>query len=347
MILTKEVEVRPKGKSIQYYKDKGYDVRYNEPLIVDIDDLPLNSNVKVLVKCDYCGEEVQRSYIDYIKSIKKFGAYACRKCGVIHQRKTFLERYGYEHALQVPEIKEKQIRTVIERYGVDNALKNEEIKKKSMETNLKKYGVPIASQAESVKQKAVNTFMEKYGVCNPFQVPEFKEKAKHTYQKKYGVDHANKSPEVREKQVQSLYKNSSQKCSKQQFHIYNLYNTDGTAELNYPISYYNVDICFPAERLVVEYDGGGHNLNVITGRITEAEFRRREIARDRTLKKEGYHLMRIISADDKLPSDNILLQMLEHTKEYFATYPEHSWVEFDLDASTVRNAEHKDGSFFN
>ena len=34
--------------------------------------------------------------------------------------------------------------------------------------------------------------------------------------------------------------------------------------------------------------------------------------------------MRIISFTDKLPSDKILLQMLEYTKQYFSNYPDNS-----------------------
>lgn len=57
--------------------------------------------------------------------------------------------------------------------------------------------------------------------------------------------------------------------------------------------------------------------------------------------------MHIISATDFLPSDEILLQMLDYTKQYFSDYPNHSWIEFNIDSSTVRNAEQKEGSFFN
>lgn len=34
MLITKEVEVKPTGKMIQYYRDKGYNAKYNEPFYV-------------------------------------------------------------------------------------------------------------------------------------------------------------------------------------------------------------------------------------------------------------------------------------------------------------------------
>lgn len=39
MLITKEVEVNPSGKSIQYYRNLGYDAKYHEPLIVKVEDL--------------------------------------------------------------------------------------------------------------------------------------------------------------------------------------------------------------------------------------------------------------------------------------------------------------------
>ena len=346
MILTKEVEARPRGSMIQYYRDKGYEANYNELIIVNVEDLPNRSNVKVSVKCDYCGKETQMAYADYIRLVERYGDYACKKCGEIHSKKTCLKKYGCEYAFQAPEVKEKNTKTLIKHYGVDNPLKCESIKRKVMNTNIERYGVPHVLQNEEIRGRAVNTLMERYGVSNPFHYSDFKEKSKQTCQERYGVYYYLKSPEVREKIAQSYYSASSQKCSKQQLHIYNLYNTTGKAELNYPISYHNADICFPDEKLVVEYDGGGHRLKVTLGQLTEDEFNQKEFVRDKIIKRSGFNLIRIISADDKLPSDNILLQMLEQTKEYFATYPEHSWVEFDLDTSTVRNAEHKDGVYF-
>ena len=95
--------------------------------------------------------------------------------------------------------------------------------------------------------------------------------------------------------------------------------------------------------MVCEYDGGGHFLNVITGKITEGEHLKKEIVRFSVIKKEGYKQMRIISLKDELPSDQILFQMLSEARNYFLKYPNHSWIEFDIDLSIVRNAEYKDG----
>ena len=113
--------------------------------------------------------------------------------------------------------------------------------------------------------------------------------------------------------------------------------------LNYPISYYNADIYLSNDNFVIEYDGGGHDLNVRLGHLTQNEFNQKEIIRDNIIKRNGYKQMKIISSTDKLPSDDVLLKMLSDTRQYFIDYPNHSWIEFNVDNSTVRNAENKNG----
>lgn len=158
-----------------------------------------------------------------------------------------------------------------------------------------------------------------------------------------GYYYASQSPEIKEKINKTLCKYSNQKTSRQQLYLYNLYG----GELNYPIKCYSADICFPKEKLEIEVDCGGHDLNVKTGRVTQEEFDKRELIRNNLIKKEGYKQMRIISSKDKLPSDTVLLQMLKETREYFKRYPFHSWIEFNIDTSSVRNAECKNGIAYN
>lgn len=301
MILTKEVEVCPSGKAIQYYIDKGYDAKWRVALSVNIEDLSEESHINIEAACDYCGKAISNiSYRRYCKTIRKFGKYACIECSSIHKKKGCIQKYGCENPTQDPDIRQKQVESLKAHYGVDSPFKSEEI-----------------------LQRAIQTFRCNFGVDNPLQ-----------------------SIEVKEKSANSYYKHSSQKCSKQQLYIFNLYNADNNVILNFPISYYNADICFTEENLVCEYDGGGHDLLVKLGSVTQEEFDRREIIRHVVLKKEGYKTMKIVSKKDRLPSDEILILMLMYTKEYFKNYPEHSWIEFNIDTSTVYNAEQKDGVFF-
>ena len=116
--------------------------------------------------------------------------------------------------------------------------------------------------------------------------------------------------------------------------------------MNFPISRFSADICFVNEKLDIEVDFGGHNLSVKLGQLTQEEFDRKELIRDKVIKSKGYKIIRIKSKSDLLPSDSILLQMLNDARNYFST-TQHSWCIFDIDKSLLFNAENKNGIPYN
>lgn len=205
------------------------------------------------------------------------------------------------------------------------------------------FGEYVCSKCKLVHYK--KSCLKIYGIDNPAKLKEIKEQMAETSLKRYGTTHPMQSLEIKKKTAQTLYKNGTTPTSRQQLYVYNIYciHNDNKPCLNYPIFYYNADICFPDEKLDIEVDFGGHNLSVKTGKLTQEEFNQKEIIRNNVIKREGYKQMRIISEDDKLPSDSTLLQMLSNARNYFSEYPNHSWIEFNLDTSLVRNAENKQG----
>ena len=253
----------------------------------------------------------------------------------------YINEYGVEYASQVNDFKSKAKETCLKKYGTENPFQNDYVKNKYKNTCLEKYGFEYASKSNAVKQKVRNTLIERYGTDNIMLLPDVKEKVKQTNIERYGFDNPMKCKEIREKLTQTLCKNQSQKTSQQQLYLHNLYG----GELNYPISYYSTDICLLGEKIVIEYDGGGHNLRVTLGSLTQEEFNKKEIIRNIKIKSEGYKQIRIISSKDYLPSDEILLKMLNIAKEYFNT-TNHTWVEYNIDTSIMQNAEHKDGVYF-
>ena len=95
---------------------------------------------------------------------------------------TMLTRYGYEHALQVPEFKEKQENTTEERHGNKNYYATEKFKTEMHEYNLENFGVEFNWQREDVKEKIKDTKEERYGDRNYVNI----EKMKQTKLEKYG-----------------------------------------------------------------------------------------------------------------------------------------------------------------
>ena len=365
MILTKEVEVKIISKNVSHYVAKGYKipmkkatpssfVRYKKEFVYDIPttivvkvgDLTEGSNVLVEAVCEDCGCHTNIKYFYYKRTEKTIGKYVCPECvkKYVMQKlyQTNMEKYGVPNYSKTLEYREKYTSTCLKRYGVSNPSQSEEVKEKCKHTNLLRYGVPYASQANIIKEKVKNTVLEHYGVEYVLQSKEVREAIYNTNLSRYGYKNVIQSPEIRAKINETLYKNGTQKSSRQQRYIHKLYG----GELNYPISHYSADICFPDEKIVIEYDGGFHDGNVKTGRLTQEEFDHKEIIRSQIIKREGYKQIRLISHHDKLPSDEILLQILDISKQYFNDNPERSWIEFDFDSSLMRNALHKEGVFF-
>lgn len=257
------------------------------------------------------------------------------------RKQTFLNTFGVENPYLVQEIRDKANKTNLEKYGVENVFLNKDIQNKKNITLIEKYGTSFPLQNKDCFEKMKQTNMTKYGVEFIPQLEETKQKVKETNLKRCGYENYMQSPEFMEKWIE---RNSSGfvRTSNQQRYLCNLYN----GILNYPFKCFALDIYLPEYELDIEFDGSGHKMSITLGDVTEEEFKKKELYRNIALYKSGYKQIHIISSKDLLPSDTILLQMLEHAKEYFST-TNHTWIEYNIDTSSVRNTEHKDGIFFN
>lgn len=272
--------------------------------------------------------------------------------------KTCQELYGGNSPMCSPEVREKSITTLQEKYNVDNISQVEEIKQQKTNTCLEHFGVENPIQASEIKEKIFNTNLIKYGVGNYTQTKEYKDKVKKTNQERYGVDsclqiegvHKKAEqafldkygakcsvlvPEIKNKILDSLFKNKSAPSSIQQEYLSILYNYN----LNHLTNNYFLDMINIDHKIYIEYDGGGHDLCVKLGKMTQEEFNHKERKRYYFLRNKGYKLIRIISTKDKLPLDDTLLLMLEYAKDYLSTG--HSWIYFDIDNSNIINSQYK------
>lgn len=375
LILPQEVEVRLSNKDLKHYINKGYEIPLREAsesykkkykknycydlsksIIVNVEDLLCGSHVLVDATCDYCNKLINVPYKDYLKSVKT-GLFCCKDCLRKKGMETCIKKYGVDIPSRLPEVYNKAKQTKKERYGDEN-YNNKQLRE---QTNLERYGVKNAmlnkdilnkhnnimsekyqdlEYKENVFSKIRDTMLERYGCEHPMYSDYIKNKVVNTVYNRYGVDNVLKSPIVRNKIIQSLYSNQSQATSAQQLYINDLYN----GKLNYPCSYYSLDIALLEDMIDCEIDFGGHDLSVKLGDITQEEFNQKEIIRNQIVKRNGYKTMRIISRKDKLPSDSKLLEILDYSRTYFKENPERSWIEFDIDNSTMRNALCKDNA---
>jgi hypothetical protein len=159
------------------------------------------------------------------------------------------------------------------------------------------------------------------------------DRKKITNLKNNGVEYPAQNPIIMAKVRQTMFENNSAPASKQQKYICNLLN----GELNVPVKTSSLDIVL-SNKICIEYDGGGHNLNVILGQITQKEFDNNERRRNYGLMRSGWKIIKIISKSDKLPSDDIILQMVEDGKEYLDTG--HHFIRYNIDNLQVTTSQY-------
>lgn len=315
-------------------------------------DIFPNSQVIIRAECDYCHRIVEIKKNLYTASITKtyHNKFACKSCYGDKIRDTWDEKYGCTPFL-LPEVKEKAMRTSLKRYGTIYPMQNEQVKEhlynsfekkygtkhpacldsfkeKVRQTNRERYGVDYASQLPATQEKKRQTVRAKYGVDYVVQLDECKAKAKQTMRERYGVDHVMQLPEFRQKANETFFANGTGRSSTQQRHICQLVN----GKLNYPQSGYKFDIVI--DNIDIEYNGSGHNLCVATGQKTQEQFDEAETRRKQKAIEAGYKIMNLDSKTDKLPSDNIIIYIVQALKFYLDNFDDDE-ISFNFDTFEI------------
>jgi hypothetical protein len=286
-----------------------------------------------------CDNVAQVSFIQRqkIKTCKeKYGGNSPICSSEVRQKskETLKLKYNVENISQVDDIKKLKSETLYNNYGVTNPMLIESVKEKLINNNLEKYGTKYYTQTDEYKEKAIITNQNKYGVDWYLSLDEPHQKGRAVCLDKYGTEFPIQLKDIRNKARQTMYKNGTAPKSSQQIYIAQLYN----GQLNYLINSVFLDIAFPEKNLYIEYNGSGHELQVKFGTITHEDFIQKERVRYYYLKNKGWNLIEIISRKDYIPSDSILLQMLDYAKSYISTG--HSWIKFDIDNSQVITSQY-------
>ena len=338
LILPQTVKVKTSSIMCKYYREKGYEFEKCGDIIeVNVLDLPKASNVKVKVVCDICGceSEVLYYYVNenisngtlitcgsnsckHKKSedtcIKKYGVKNVAQSQEVQNKMkdTNLKRYGYESAMQNKEIQNKREETNLERYGYKCPLQSQEIQNKSKATNLERYGVENAAQSEIIKNKMKDTCKEKYGAENAAKNEIIKNKIKDTCKERYGVEYAMQNEEIKNKALDSFQFNHTGPSSRGQRYINYILN----GNLNKRICGSLVDIYIEKENIIIEHDGSGHFLNdIINGNaFPTKDSLLREKEREDKIINNGYRMIRFIATKDRIPSDEVILNLIEEFK---------------------------------
>ena len=173
MIKEKEISIYLGAQNITYYRNKGYECKYGESIMVKIEDLKESCKKQVTAICS-CGNEHTMRYEKYITNKSRCGYYGCKKCSTKKRIILNQERYGVDFTTQLPEVREKMSNTNIEKYGVACVFSSKDIQEQIKETNLEKYGVEYALQSKEIRNKGKETCLDKYGVVSYTKTDEFK-----------------------------------------------------------------------------------------------------------------------------------------------------------------------------
>ena len=172
MILEEYLEIKPNGKAFKHYKDLGYDVHRNVPIMIKNEDVAEGSRIEEKIQCDCCGKIATRIHRAITDTRKAFGMDLCPECSKEKTQEKIkainLEKYGVEYPMQSTEIKEKAKATSREHYGTDYSFQNKDVNKKAREAFKEKYGEDNPLKVQTIKEKEKKTNLEKYGVENVF-----------------------------------------------------------------------------------------------------------------------------------------------------------------------------------
>ena len=251
-------------RTIKHYRDLGYDCKFKDKIIVPTCHLTKNSETKVSVICDYCGNIYHPTYSSYNANKKKtiIDKDCCKKCVQLKSKEVAIKAYGVPHSSHLKSVKDKRKNTLLERYGVDNITKLPETIEKMKNTCIERYGEDNYCKTDISKLRHKETCLEKYGVDNPSKLDEFKQKKIETSIKHYGTDNPMQDNNVKSKCLTNrnitFYKNGTVATSSQQIEIFNILKNNGyNVEINYPEDKFSLDIALFTKdmKINIEYDG--------------------------------------------------------------------------------------------
>ena len=201
-----------------------------------ISDLSYGSSKKVILSCDYCNKQIEKSYKFKVKQSEELDKDCCVDCKFKKREELSLLKYGVKNSSQRQDIKEKLTNYNIEEYKEEilklfndgYSMSNIGIKLNIPLTSLKRYlkglGVDTRGNLQKKKEKTLEekygenyqqkmldnrtrTNIDKFGCDNPFQNEEIKQKIKDTMITKYGYEHHMMNPDkIKQTQENNLKK---------------------------------------------------------------------------------------------------------------------------------------------
>lgn len=290
MLLSKEVEIGLRGnKSIPYYREMGYAI----PMTIGKKGKPVvDYSKKLKVKVN----DLPRYSEAKVLVCCEYNEEGCKQ----EYYKSYSDYY------------KNNIESIVHK---DCCSSKKCQNKKTVECNMANYGFEHHINQPSTIERKETTNIERYGSKNMFGSEYFINKTKEVVLEKYGVENISQLEEVKIKKAQTFYRNGTVRTSRQQKYLHELFG----GELNYANNTPSLDIAFPENRIYIEFNGSGHDLCVKMGQMSQKDFEDKERRRYYYLRRRGWKGIFIISQQDYLPSDEILMAEINKAIEWFKT----------------------------
>jgi len=116
MLLSKTAKVRVDKRNYEYYTNKGYKINLHIDkdkhvrvpkgtyIIVKVEDLPENSCAHVNIKCDYCGKEYIKKYVDHLTGHNIVDKDCCSDCTRLKTTESNMIKYGTNSLKEISKI---------------------------------------------------------------------------------------------------------------------------------------------------------------------------------------------------------------------------------------------------
>lgn len=269
--------------------------------------------------CPVCGK---RYVHNSLKSSKGCSRSCAAKASMDKKRKTNLERYGTEYAVQSKAIKEKIEKTNLRKYGTTNPMGNKDVSTKSRKSRKTSY--------KESHEKARKTCLERYGVDNPFKSEDIKKKIKANNKSKYGFESSMKCKEANQKIIEANIKRygidrncDNTKSKEDQDRI--ISDTDRkfvdeiaklgiTYSFDHMIDSFSYDICLEDQKILIDIDHTCKNStygNEDNGHtVVSADY---HLKKTKLANAYGYRVIHIFDWDNK---DKIIQSLMPKKRVY-------------------------------
>lgn len=174
-------------KSLWKTKESKKRIKYNVDLLKEIikrDNCKINlelyknvtnRKVKIFFICS-CGKKENKTFKILYEKAGGFCKYCTKRNTKEKFKKTMIERYNVEYAMQSENLMERHQNSCLENLGVKNPFQSEIIKEKRKKTNIKNLGYEHPAQSEIIRKKMQKTNLKRHGFKHAMQFPKIAEK---------------------------------------------------------------------------------------------------------------------------------------------------------------------------